>query len=300
KSAKKAIPGDRQKYTKALTAYRNIIKENEDPWLVSNFAVLLVYSPAEEDEANAIQLAEKAFHSLKNVQTLNNLAMCHYLAELKGNSELALHILRGGAKLLNPRLDSVITDPHSRADSLLSEFRKGMKKGEEDDGTLLLNLAMADQKKKKEYAQYYLELYDSSSKWAEYLAKTHSLKTVSGSSQAWFSVDGIHLKSSIRDVLEKWNEPDRKPEMEDGLQVWYYDSREVKLSMRNGFVEQIMLYGDKSPSVEGLKVGSDRTAVEKFLGKNPKTQNRYLIYENKDKVGLTFEENKVERLILFE
>ncbi|HNO27022.1 MAG TPA: M48 family metallopeptidase, partial [Leptospiraceae bacterium] len=59
KSTMKKIPGDRAKFTKAVTAYRNILKSVEDPWLLSNFSVLLAYSPEKEDEKNALELAEK-------------------------------------------------------------------------------------------------------------------------------------------------------------------------------------------------------------------------------------------------
>lgn len=305
KKATKTIPGDRAKYNKALTAYRSLIKENQEPWFVSNFAVLLVYSPDKQDEANAIKLARSTFKSSPSIQTLNNLAVCHSLAVVEGNAKLSRELFRELARSLEPELEGFLKGQtrNPEATALMKELQKTIKdkdESDEDVTTVILNLALSESNSLKDVAKFYLTNYDSNSKWAEFLSKATSTPIPSKSSGESTLVDGIRIGSSIKDLLSTWKEPDRKPKVDDGFEVWYYDRKSAKISMRDGFVHQILLYGEDSPAVSGIKIGSEKSLVEKTLGKNYKKQNRFIIFERKEKLGLSIDENKVEKFLIFE
>lgn len=305
KAVAKKIPGDRGKFNKTLTAYREIIKENSEPWLVSNFAVLLVYSPEAKDEAEAIKLAKAAFKVEKSVQTLNNLAFCYSIAKIEGDEKLAKEIFREMARVLEPEIKDYFKGQSRNDDAV--QYAKDLKKGmknfdelDEDVNAVFLNLALTEYTSKS-LVNFYITNFDSSSKWAEFLSKTSgvSLPAKDATSKNVL-VDGIQLGTSIKELLTLWNEPDRKPQIEEGYEVWFYDKKSVKVSMRDGFVRQILLYGDDSPTLGEVKIGSAKSLVEKELGKEYKKQNRYIIFEKKEKISLSFDENKVERIIIHE
>ena len=305
KSLTKKIPGDRAKFNKALTAYRNLMKENKEPWFVSNFAVILVYSPEKQDEANAIKLAKSAFKADASIQTLNNLAFCHSIAISEGNTKLSRELFREIARNLEDDVEVFFKGQprDNEAISLVRDLKKAMKSKEssdEDISTVILNLAINEISFTKGIANVYFNQYDSESKWAEFLSKITSVPLPSKEQGKHTVVDGIHLGTSIKDLLAAWKEPNRKPKVEDGFEIWYYDQKSAKISMRDGFVQQILLYGEDSPSLGDIKIGSEKFLVEQTLGNQYKKQNRYLIFERKEKIGLSFDEDKVERVILFE
>jgi len=305
KSLTKKIPGDRAKFNKALTAYRNLMKENKEPWFVSNFAVLLVYSPEKQDEANAIKLAKSAFKADQSIQTLNNLALCHSIAISEGNAKLSREIFREMARNLEGDVEDFFKGQtrDSEAISLVRDLKKALKSKEaqdEDISTVILNLALNEISFTKGITNVYFTQYDSESKWAEYLSKLTSLPFPEKEQGKPTVIDGIHLGTSIKELLAAWKTPDRKPKVEDGFEIWYYDQKSAKVSMRDGFIQQILLYGEDSPPLGDIKVGSEKFLVEQTLGKKYKKQNRYFIFEQKEKIGLSFDEDKVERVIVFE
>jgi hypothetical protein len=282
-----------------------LIKENQEPWFVSNFSVLLVYSPDKQDEINAIKLAESAFKAEKNIQTLNNLALCYMIAESAGNSKLSHELFKEMAKIVEPDISKTIKNSSSSKEAIqyIDALKKALKNKtefDEDVSAVILNLALSEINSSKEISNFYLTNFESNSNWAKYLSKSTSIPIQENKNGTSILVDGIQLGSSIKDVLSLWKEPDRKPKIEDEFEVWYYDKKSVKISMRNGIVEQILLYGEDSPALGGIKIGSEKSIVEKELGKKYKKQNRYLIFERKDKIGLSFDENKVERLLIFD
>lgn len=305
KSVTKKIPGDRAKFNKALTAYRALIQENQDPWFVSNFSILLVYSPEKQDEANAIKLARSAFKVDPSIQTLNNLGFCHTLAVFEGNAKLSRELFREMARILVPEVDEFFKGQPRNNEAL--QLAKDLKKtistkesDQEDVSAVILNLSLIEMNSNKGIVKFYLTNYDSSSKWAEFLSKTASVTIPSNDSSKSALIAGIQIGSTIKDLLAIWREPDRKPRVEDGLEIWYYDQKSVKVYMRDGIVHQIHLLGEDSPPFGSIKIGSDKALVEKELGKNYKKQNRYIIFEKKERIGLSFEQNKVERLLIFD
>ena len=305
KSVTKKIPGDRAKYNKALTAYRNLVKENQEPWFVSNFAVLLVYSPEKQDEANAIKLAKSAFNTAHSIQTLNNLGFCHTLAVQEGNAKLSKEIFKEMARALSPEVGEFLKgQPHNNdAMQLVKELKKAIQNKdneEEDVSTVILNLSLLEMNTNKGIVKIYLTNYDSSSKWAEYLSKTASVSLPTPEEGKTVLVAGIQIGTTIKELLTLWKEPSKKPKVEDGMEVWFYEDKTAKVFMRDGIVHQIHLLGEDSPSYGTIKVGSDKALVEKELGKKYKKQNRFIIFENKEKIGLSFDENKVERLLIFD
>lgn len=305
KSVTKKIPGDRAKYNKALTAYRNLIKENQEPWFVSNFAALLVYSPEKQDEANAIKLAKSSFNASHSIHTLNNLGFCHSLAIQEGNPKLSLEIFKEMARALVPEVEDFYkSQAHSNdAFQLVKELKKAIQnkeKDEEDISTVILNLALLEMNTNKGITKFYLTNYDSSSKWAEYVSKISSVSISSPDEGKTVLVAGIHLGTTIKELLALWKEPSKKPKVEDEMEVWFYEDKTAKVYMRDGIVHQIHLLGEDSPPYGTIKVGSDKALVEKELGKKYKRQNRFIIFDNKEKIGLSFDENKVERLLIFD
>jgi predicted Zn-dependent protease len=305
KSVTKKIPGDRVKFNKALTAYRTLIQENQDPWFVSNFSVLLVYSPEKQDEANALKLARSSFHAEPTVQTLNNLAFCHTLAVIEGNSKLSREIFKEMARALVPEVEEFYKGQgrNNEALQLVKDLQKSMKNKEaeeEDISAVILNLAMLDMNSAKGTVKFYFLNFDSSSKWAEFLSKSTAVSIPPKDEGKASLVDGIQIGTTIKELLSLWKEPDRKPKVEDGMEIWYYDKKSSKVYMRDGIVHQIHLLGEDSPAYGEIKIGSDKSLVEKELGKKYKKQNKFIIFEKKDKIGLSFDENKVERLLIFD
>lgn len=298
--AGKFIPGDKEKYSRAKAAYRNILEKAEDPWFHSNYSVLLVYSPSPEDEKAAVSQAESSFRSSVNIQTFNNLAFCHYMAVSRGKKDLALSLFRKAAVHLYPELKNAVTENSDEAENILNEFRKSVQKdSEETDGTILLNAALLDQKNGAKFAELYFAAHDNESEWAAHLAKLHKLSLPGKKQTGSVTVDGLHLKSSIRDVMALWKEPDWKY-IEDDAEIWVYGRKRSKVYMRYGEVTEIHLNGKESPSVEGLKVGNEKSVVDRVLGRRPQIKNQYYIYEKNDKIGMTFEKRKVRRILLFE
>ncbi len=305
KSVTKKIPGDRAKFNKTLTAYRNLIKENKDPWFVSNFSVLLVYSPEKQDEANAIKLARSAFNVSQNIQTLNNLGFCHALAVLEGNAKLSKEIFKEMARTLNPEVEEFFKGQPRNNEAI--QFAKDLKKAmqnkesdEEDVSAVILNASLLEMTTNKGIVKFYLTNYDSSSKWAEFMSKSAAVSIPSQTDGKTALVAGIHIGTTIKELLALWKEPNRKPKIEDGMEIWYYDGKSAKVYMREGIVHQIHLLGEDSPAYGTIKIGSDKALVEKELGKKYKKQNKFIIFDNKEKVGLSFDENKVERLLIFD
>ncbi|MCB1141498.1 MAG: M48 family metalloprotease [Leptospiraceae bacterium] len=301
KAIAKKIPGDLKKFNKALLAYNKLLKTEQDPWLVSNYATLLALSPKKEDEKNAIDLSEKAFQTLPKLQTLNNFAICHALSPDTGDTNLALGIFRELMPLVDHSLEKIVKKSSSGS-KYLSIYKKSsglVTESEEDSETILLNLALLEGESGKELAKYYIENYDTVSKWAKYLGEKFSISTESKETEDRILVEGIGINSSIKDILKIWKEPNRKPIVEDGYEIWFYDEKGLKVSMRNGFVEQILAYKNDCPAISGIKVGSEKSFVENKLGTKNHKKSKYHIYGLRQKIGITYDENKVERVLLF-
>ncbi len=272
KSATKKIPGDKAKFYKAVTAYRSVLESEVEPWFLSNFSALLGYSDKEKDEKEAITIAERAFALDRSVQTTNNLAVVYMIVGGKSNFEKGKEILE-------------------------SFWKKTQSSKEEDREVVLLNLSLALESKVK--AELYLSSFDKESEWAVFLGKRFQIESPSETKQGTWAVDEIRIGSTLKDLLGKWGEPERKPKIQHQMEVWFYDSKSTRFSLKNGIVEEIFLYGKNSPALEGVQIGGKRALVEKQLGKNYKTRNAYTIYEKKEKLGILWEKDRVDQVVVF-
>ncbi len=303
KAITKKIPGDINKFQEAIKAYRKI-EDPSDPWLLSNFATLIAYSEKKSDEESAIQMAKKAFQLQKNIQTINNLAVVLYLCN---KPEQAIGILSTMANYIHPELKSIPSSQNQEGILFAKEWKKEIAKSkqkiddlEEDLGAILLNLALTDENLSKKLATEYYNSYDNESVWAKYLSNFSGVSIVNTkASSTNISVDGLGAGDSIKDLVDKWGKPSRPPQAEDEFEAWYYDEKNVKVSLHQGKIVEILLSEESSPPLSNsLKIGNTKEEVDSILGKGKKKGNKY-VYEKKGKIVAAFDDGVVDRLYLY-
>ena len=307
----KVIPGDRALYSKAREAYLAIYDKSEDPTFYSNFALLLAYSPDADDEKAATQLAKIAVDSDSTYANATNLATVLYLVDRKDD---ALRLLAGLASDMDTRYTRLFEEEGKdpAVAGTLQSIRDRIKLTQAlnesyvaDDFTPVLNLALClsyagRQDTARELATGYLARYESSSSWAKYLAATSSAPLPQAVARSPLPVKGITVGSSLAQLVGTWGKATDIDTMENGDELWSYDSMKAGVGIRDGSVYSIELDAIESPKVDNrFGVGSTQAEIEKVIGPRKRVASRYVIYEGGQSVGVIYARDIAQQIILF-
>lgn len=303
KAVTKKIPGDPRKFRKAVNAYKKI-ELMSDFWLVSNFATLLAYSDDSKDEQNALELGKLAFDMQKNIQTINNLGVVFFLC---GKKEEAKQIFSTMAMFLHKDWRLTHAKKGSQhGNKLAQEWKKAMdaeKKDiqnlNEDQSAIIINLLLVQTNSPKELILNFYDEYDTDNVWANYI------ENVSGVNIPKLKIEknALHLEKikpemNLKDLMEKWSKPSAPASLENGKEAWYYYDKGTKISLHNGRISEIYVFGEESPSLSnGIQVGTTKEKVDKVMGK-PKKGGSHFIYKKNGNLVVFYDEGVVERFYL--
>lgn len=302
------------KYYKAVSAYVRLNRVLDDPYILSNYATLLVYS--RDTRKKAVEAAEKTSQSINvNTQIINNLALVYYIA---GEKEKAEKLFRETSARLNAFISSSLKVKEREEGAVRFwyeqiETRKQLDPSYMyDDFTPVLNYVLMQiyEGKKEEgrkNASEFLNRYDYTSEWAKYL------HTVSGeklpemnSDKNDLKIGGLRPGDTIEKIPNDWGKPSVNQDSK-GYQILYFAGKEVQMTVMQGIIMEIHLKTDKSPAVRKesdtalLTVGSEKASAEKILGSRfmEKGGGKFLYSEN-GKAAVTYQNGRVSEIILFQ
>lgn len=312
RGVRKTIPGDRALYMKAKEAYLATVKDAADPGYISNLALLLAYSPEPEEERLAVKLGAAAVQSNATIANVSNLAVVFHLV---GMTDQAIELLGGVALEFDKGYASAIRAAESDPAVLssLRAFHQEMRLTQalnreyvHSDFTPLLNLSLClaykkDLKQAKEIAQIYLRNYENYSAWAVYLAKSTGAEAPAQEARSPVAVAGIATGQSIDRALTAWGKPQNIASYKDGLEVWDYRERNVKLHIQGGVIDIIEMTSPESPKMDGnLGVGATRKDIERIFGPPRRTAAPYTVYEGKQNLAVQYSGDVAAVLLLFQ
>ncbi|MCB1157862.1 MAG: M48 family metallopeptidase, partial [Leptospiraceae bacterium] len=235
--AVKVIPGNKMDYYRALKAYKDILNKLDSmSYLLSNYSVLLAYSPGKEKEKEAIEYAELAFSRSKTIPLWNNLAVVYFICQ---SAEKAQDLLMAIVRQLDSQIFSnakISKETVQRLQELNKQirFRQTLNPSyTSDDSTPILNLALIflyrkDKEKSRAISLKYLQKYESSSRWAEFLKKKNDIQFKAASSSENLSVNGITIGDNLKDLLKKWGNTDNE-NLEETLFCMDYPDKGAKV-----------------------------------------------------------------------
>ena len=312
RGVRKTIPGDRALYMKAMEAYLAAVKDAVDPGYISNLALLLAYSPEPEEERLAVKLGAAAVQAKATLANTSNLAVVLHLV---GKTDQAIELLGEIALEFDKEyalaMQAADSDPAVLASlqAFHQEIRLTQALNREyvhNDFTPLLNLSLClaykkDSKQAREIAQVYLRNYENHSAWASYLAKSTGAEIPTQETKKPLPVAGVTTGQTIDRALTAWGKPQDITSHKDGLEVWNYQERNVKLHIQGGVIDIIEISSPESPKIEGnLGVGANRKEIEKHFGSPKRSADPYTIYEGRQNLAVQYVGDIAAVLLLFQ
>ncbi|GBF39517.1 M48 family metallopeptidase [Leptospira johnsonii] len=309
------VPGNEAAYNRALKAYREVIIKTDDPYFLSNYAVLLSYSADEKDLDVAVSVANKAFQAEGTVSLANNLGVVLFWTDKR---EEAKELFNRLALSIDQKIRTLASQSGNNpqiAQYLRTIGQSTAQKQQVDPDyiyenfTPILNIALVESysavdPKSKGLANYYLTNYDSTSGWAKVLAKIHSIELTAptpANEVNAFKVGGVGPGDKLEDLLKNWGKPTRiKTDKKSGLEYFEYDNKETAFILDMGTVVQVNVVGDASPGLgQGITVGSSKPAAEKLLGSKYRKQGDYHDYYEKGKAFVKYNKHgKIDLLVV--
>ncbi|EMY76874.1 peptidase, M48 domain protein [Leptospira weilii serovar Ranarum str. ICFT] len=310
----RATPGNQTAYNKAKEAYQKVIVKTEDPYFISNYAVLLSYSTEENDMNVAKSLAGSTVRAENSIPLANNFGVVLYWTD---DQDKAMEIFKSVATMVDKRVQSFGEKANSNPDiqAYLQGIGNSIRQKTQLDPdyvyenfTPILNYVLLESYKEKtpktkQLAMYYLENYDSSSGWAKHLADFHGIVLPDPSQntkQNVFKVGGVGPGDKLEDLLKLWGKPDKiQVDKSSGSEFYIYSNKETSFLLSIGSVLQVNAYGDNSPGIDkGVPIGADRGNAEKVFGKQFQKNGPYLGYSQNGSAFVKYRKNKVDQIIL--
>lgn len=309
------VPGNEAAYNRALKAYRDVIVKTDDPYFLSNYAVLLSYSADEKDLDVAVNVANQAFQAEGTVALANNLGVVLFWTDKR---EEAKELFNRLALSIDQKIRTLANQSGNNpqiAQYLKTIGQSTVQKQQVDPDyiyenfTPILNIALVESysavdPKSKGLASYYLTNYDSTSGWAKVLAKIHTIELTAptpANEVNAFKVGGVGPGDKLEDLLKNWGKPTRiKTDKKSGLEYFEYDNKETAFILDMGTVVQVNVVGDNSPGLgQGITVGSSKPAAEKLLGSKFRKQGEYHDYYEKGKAFVKYNKHgKIDQLVV--
>lgn len=306
----RGIPGNLEYYNRAAGAYRALIDRALDPSFESNYAVLLCYSPAEADIANAQSIALSAAQRQSTIGTLSNLVMVFYMTgktpeALQLGKALVAEIDKGYAGILSrTELDQQTQQQIAALQSHIKQCQIIDKDYVLADFTPVLNLALIlrfadDAAGAQSLANAYFTKCESTSSWAAYLSATTGSALPAPPKDGFsLTVREIKVGDSLAKVLKTWNKP-AEIITNNGCEYWYYTDIDSAIMMENGHVAQIVLGSARSPRVsQQIAVGVPRETIEQKLGSVRGQSGVFFIYGAGNDVAVEYVLGIATRIIL--
>ncbi|EJO77287.1 M48 family metallopeptidase [Leptospira interrogans] len=310
----RTTPGNQAAYTKAKEAYQKVIIKTEDPYFISNYAVLLSYSTEENDMNVAKSLAGSTVRAENSIPLANNFGVVLYWTN---DEEKAMEIFKSVANMVDKRVQNFSEKSKSSPD--VQAYLQGIGNSIHqkiqldpdyvyENFTPILNYVLLESYKEKtpktkQLASYYLENYDSFSGWAKYLANLQGIdlpEPSQNTKQNVFKIGGVGPGDKLEDLLKLWGQPDKiQIDKSSGNEFYIYSNKETSFLLNIGSILQVNAYGDNSPGIDkGVVIGSDRGTAEKVFGKQFQKSGPYFGYSQNGNTFVKYRKNKVDQIIL--
>ncbi|PJZ71575.1 peptidase [Leptospira perolatii] len=309
----RTVPGNEAAYNKALEKYREVITKTDDPYFLSNYAVLLGYSPEEKDLDVAVSLANQAFQAEGTIPLANNLGVVLYWTNHQADARDLFNRLATSVDNKVRNLASQSGNNPQVAAYLKSIGMSTAQKQQLDPDyiyenfTPILNLALvetyANDPKAKNLVSYYFNSYDSTSGWAKVLSKLNSLDLPAAeptNTATVLKVGGVGPGDRLEDLLKNWGKPNRiQTDKSSGVEYFIYDEKETSFIMNMGQVVQVNIYGNHSPGVgAGVTVGASKPAAEKLLGSKFRKQGPFHGYYENGNAFVKYKKDKIDMMVI--
>ncbi|MBN1525898.1 MAG: M48 family metalloprotease [Spirochaetales bacterium] len=309
----KKLPGDQLLWTAAKKSYETIIAKSPAPGILSNYALLLCYSPKPEDETRSKEFARRALRGSMDASYLNNLAVVLFLVNEKDESIKILKDLSLQFDKKYTKLADEATSTHyssSTLKELEKEFLMHQAANREfvlTDFTPLLNLSAAywltgKNAESKAAAFEYLSRYESSSDWAVWLMGLTNTSIPLSENKKAFTVKAITVNESIEQLVSAWGKPSSITERKDDsfTEIWHYDSLQIEVTIEFGSIILITLK-EKCPLTisNAFRVGSSRQEIEKFTGDYNRLTRTHTVYEGRQNCAVQYILGTAVEIVLF-
>ncbi|RPJ05753.1 MAG: hypothetical protein EHM28_11465 [Spirochaetaceae bacterium] len=319
----KMLPGDPVLWERARSCYESALPRIQNKSMLSNFALLLSYSPKKEYETKAQDLARMSIAGNMSVAMLNNIAVVFYMTGEKDEAKSLFHdISLQYDSTWTRMIQENATDPF--LSKTLRQMNRDFMLNQEYnkqyvliDFTPLLNLALANHYDKNNQeatriAYDYLTRYEAVSAWAQTLCDLTSVKIPEPEREASFvfmlpgtsaqEPEGITAGDNIEVLLKNWGKPDSVTEAGDDThsEYWYYTSLGARVVIEGGEILRISVTQGSRLLINRLfGPGAIREQVEKHTGPCKRYTDSFAIYEGKQHLAILYVLGKSTEISVF-
>ncbi|MCB1175952.1 MAG: hypothetical protein KDK36_00080, partial [Leptospiraceae bacterium] len=310
RKATNKIPGDKIKYMKALSAYHKAINLSQDPYFISNYSTLIVYSNKKESRDMAVILSELSANVNPDIQTINNLALVYFISGEK--RELAYDLFN--------KLIFKISHLHSLYPGIKEEATNTQKlysamnsKYVSPNYTPALNLALTSiylrKKEAHTIAKIYIQNIESKSEWAGFLSVLSGVEIPEDNlGNKVFSFQKLKIgsdESLINKIIKE------KPllsvpieETKDGIKLSgkrnIYSETGISITTLSGKISIIEFFKNGQGLDKKIRIGKSEKEIIKSLKTKSQKRGKYNIYYGiKNNLAIQFENGKVKQIVLF-
>jgi hypothetical protein len=117
---------------------------------------------------------------------------------------------------------------------------------------------------------------------------------------SYLEVNGVSVTDTISALVDAWGSATDIASLGDGIELWFYEEEQAKVSIQDGIVAQIELVSPDSPSPgELFGIGSSRRDIESVLGSPKRTATPFDVYEGSQNAAVAYVNDIAEVLVLF-
>lgn len=295
-----AIPGDKVLFFKAIRAYQKVEMNLAEPWFLSSFSTLLIYSQAQADNAKSLQFAKKAYSLaqlnqgyFQKIATANNYGLVLALSGSQYFSK-AEQFFNEASELSNKAVRK-----------LVEQEEIDLPTSEEVYASLVpvLNLSLLSIKRNDsniELAKTYFKLSNKENKWIKFLSSELRLPSRLAMA-ARPSVGGVKVGMSEKKLLRIWRGKKNTRKSKQG-KIYQFEKHGIEVFIQNKRIHRIKVLPSSSLLVSGIGIGSSLNSITKKFRDFKGMAGHYLVFSKKNKqahIGFAMAQNKVYEIVLF-